>query len=97
MNFDAIVIGAGHNGLASAIHLAAKGWKVAVFERNKVAGGAVQTREATLPGFHPARAIVRYDKTLALSFVMPLQPAPTEALPPPSDPPRQLEKTPAPR
>jgi phytoene dehydrogenase-like protein len=51
MAYDAIVIGAGHNGLASAIHLAAKGWKVAVFERNAVAGGAVQTREATLPGF----------------------------------------------
>jgi serine/threonine protein kinase len=53
--------------------------------------------EATLPGFHPARAIVRYDKTLALSFLMPLQAAPTEALPPPSDQPRQLDKTPAPR
>jgi phytoene dehydrogenase-like protein len=51
MAYDAIVIGAGHNGLASAIHLAAKGWKVGVFERNAIAGGAVQTREATLPGF----------------------------------------------
>jgi phytoene dehydrogenase-like protein len=51
MAYDAIVIGAGHNGLACAIHLAAKGWKVGVFERNAVAGGAVQTREATLPGF----------------------------------------------
>ena len=51
MTYDAIVIGAGHNGLASAIHLAAKGWKVGIFERNAVAGGAVQTREATLPGF----------------------------------------------
>jgi phytoene dehydrogenase-like protein len=51
MAYDAIVIGAGHNGLATAIHLAAKGWKVGVFERNRVAGGAVQTREATLPGF----------------------------------------------
>lgn len=51
MAYDAIVIGAGHNGLASAIHLAAKGWKVGVFERNAIAGGAVQTREVTLPGF----------------------------------------------
>jgi phytoene dehydrogenase-like protein len=51
MAYDAVVIGAGHNGLASAIHLAAKGWKVGVFERNAVAGGAVQTREVTLPGF----------------------------------------------
>jgi phytoene dehydrogenase-like protein len=51
MAYDAIVVGAGHNGLAAAIHLAAKGWKVAVFERNATAGGAVQTREVTLPGF----------------------------------------------
>ena len=29
--------------------------------------------EATLPGYRPARAIVRYDKTVALSFLMPLQ------------------------
>jgi serine/threonine-protein kinase len=53
--------------------------------------------EATLPGFQPARAIVRYDKTLALSFVMPLQATPTEALPPSSNSPRQLEKAPTPR
>jgi phytoene dehydrogenase-like protein len=49
--FDAICIGAGHNSLACAAHLAKKGWKVAVFEQNPVAGGAVQTREFTLPGF----------------------------------------------
>ncbi len=39
------------NGLAAALHLASKGWKVAVFERSEVAGGAVKTREITLPGF----------------------------------------------
>lgn len=49
--FDAIFIGAGHNSLACAAHLAAKGWKVGVFERNEAIGGAVQTRELTLPGF----------------------------------------------
>lgn len=49
--FDAVVIGAGHNGLAAAIHLAKKGWKVGVFEANAEAGGAVKTRELTLPGF----------------------------------------------
>lgn len=48
---DAIVIGAGHNGLAAAIHLAARGWKVAVVEQAEEAGGAVKTREVTLPGF----------------------------------------------
>ena len=51
MEYDAIVIGAGHNGLAAAVHLAKRGWKVGVFELNEVAGGAVQTREVTLPGF----------------------------------------------
>ncbi len=49
--FDAILVGAGHNSLACAAHLAAKGWKTAVFERNERIGGAVQTREFTLPGF----------------------------------------------
>src|SRR4051794_32997284 len=49
--FDAILVGAGHNSLACAAHLASKGWKVAVFERNTVIGGAVRTGEYTLPGF----------------------------------------------
>lgn len=49
--YDAIIIGAGHNGLAAAVHLSAKGWKVAVVEQASEAGGAVKTREVTLPGF----------------------------------------------
>ncbi|QDZ02610.1 NAD(P)/FAD-dependent oxidoreductase [Nitratireductor mangrovi] len=49
--FDAIFIGSGHNSLACAAHLATKGWKVTIFERNEAIGGAVQTREVTLPGF----------------------------------------------
>ncbi|TGQ45365.1 MULTISPECIES: NAD(P)/FAD-dependent oxidoreductase [unclassified Mesorhizobium] len=49
--FDAIFVGAGHNSLACAAHLARKGWKTAVFERSAAIGGAVQTREFTLPGF----------------------------------------------
>lgn len=51
MPYDAIVVGAGINGLAAALHLAAKGWSVAVIERSDVAGGAVKTREITRPGF----------------------------------------------
>ena len=52
MDFDAVIIGAGHNGLAAAVHLASRGWSVGVFERNEAAGGAVRTEEVTLPGFH---------------------------------------------
>ncbi len=51
MAYDAVVIGAGHNGLAAAVRLAEKGWRVAVVEAKSEPGGAVKTREATLPGF----------------------------------------------
>jgi phytoene dehydrogenase-like protein len=51
MPYDAIVVGAGVNGLAAAVHLAAKGWKILVVERAAVAGGAVKTAEITRPGF----------------------------------------------
>ena len=49
---DAIVVGAGHNGLAAAIILAKAGWDVLVLERNPEPGGAVKTAQVTLPGFH---------------------------------------------
>lgn len=51
MKQQAILIGAGHNSLACACHLAARGWRVAVYEQNAEPGGAVKTGEYTLPGF----------------------------------------------
>ncbi|HEX9993371.1 MAG TPA: NAD(P)/FAD-dependent oxidoreductase [Acidimicrobiales bacterium] len=48
---DAVVIGAGHNGLAAANYLADAGWDVQVFEAASVPGGAVRTAEVTAPGF----------------------------------------------
>ncbi|MEI8326795.1 MAG: NAD(P)/FAD-dependent oxidoreductase, partial [Betaproteobacteria bacterium] len=51
MSWDAIIVGAGHNGLAAAVHLCSKGWKVLVLERAATPGGAVKTAEVTLPGF----------------------------------------------
>ena len=41
--YDAVFVGAGHNTLACALHLAARGWKVALFEQAAVSGGAVKT------------------------------------------------------
>ena len=49
--YDAVLIGAGHNTLAAALHMAARGWKVAVFEQAAIPGGAVKTGAYTLPGF----------------------------------------------
>ncbi len=51
MVYDAVIIGAGHNGLAAAVRLSEKGWRVAVVEAHCEPGGAVKTRELTLPGF----------------------------------------------
>lgn len=46
--FDAVIIGAGHNGLVAAYYLARAGLKVALLERRDVVGGAAVTEE-----FHP--------------------------------------------
>jgi phytoene dehydrogenase-like protein len=50
-DYDAIIVGAGHNGLVVALCLARAGWRVLVVEQALNIGGAVQTAEITLPGF----------------------------------------------
>ena len=51
MSEQALVIGAGPNGLAAAIRLAEAGVPVTVLEAAQRPGGAVRTEELTLPGF----------------------------------------------
>ena len=48
---DAIVIGAGPNGLVAANLLADAGWEVRVLEAQEEPGGAVRSGELTLPGY----------------------------------------------
>ncbi|MFM9372220.1 phytoene desaturase family protein [Streptomyces sp. Da 82-17] len=48
---DAVVVGAGPNGLTAAVELARRGFSVAVFEAESAIGGGARTEELTLPGF----------------------------------------------
>jgi phytoene dehydrogenase-like protein len=48
MKYDAIIIGAGHNGLVCAFYLARAGMKICIVERRDIVGGAAVTEE-----FHP--------------------------------------------
>ncbi len=48
MKYDAVIIGAGHNGMVCAFYLARAGLKVRIVERRDTVGGAAVTEE-----FHP--------------------------------------------
>jgi phytoene dehydrogenase-like protein len=51
-SYDAVVVGAGSNGLAAAVVLAEAGQSVLVLERENTIGGGCRTAQITLPGFH---------------------------------------------
>src|SRR6185437_357372 len=71
---DAVVIGAGPNGLAAAVRLAQAGKRVLLLEAEGEIGGAARTGELTLPGFrhdlgsavHPLAAASPFFRTLSL-------------------------------
>lgn len=72
--YDAIIIGAGPNGLAAAITLARAGRSVIVFEAGETVGGGCRSQALTLPGFvhdvcsavHPLAAASPFFRSLAL-------------------------------
>jgi phytoene dehydrogenase-like protein len=55
VQYDAIVVGGGHNGLVTACYLARAGWRVLVLERRYIVGGACVTEEV-FPGFRVSTA-----------------------------------------
>ena len=71
---DAVVIGAGPNGLAAAIRLAQTGKSVTVLEAEDTIGGGTRSAELTLPGFthdicsavHPLAVGSTFFRTLPL-------------------------------
>jgi phytoene dehydrogenase-like protein len=50
MEFDAVVVGSGPNGLAAAIEIARAGHSVCVVESHNTIGGGARTAELTAPG-----------------------------------------------
>ena len=49
--YDALVVGAGPNGLSAAIALACAGYSVLVREAQATCGGGARSAQLTLPGF----------------------------------------------
>ena len=74
-DYDAVVVGAGPNGLAAAIELARAGRSVLVREAAETVGGGLRSDELTLPGFvhdvcsaiHPLAAASPFFRTLPLA------------------------------
>ena len=67
-DLDAIVVGAGPNGLAAAVTLARAGRSVRVYEASRTIGGGTRTQELTLPGFRHDVCSTILPLTLASPF-----------------------------
>lgn len=66
--FDAVIVGAGPNGLAAAVTLARAGLGVRVYERADTVGGGSRTAELTLPGFRHDVCSAVHPMALASGF-----------------------------
>jgi phytoene dehydrogenase-like protein len=72
--YDAVVVGAGPNGLSAGIELARRGLSVCVLEAKGTIGGGARTEELTAPGFwsdvcsaiHPVGVVSPFFRTLPL-------------------------------
>jgi phytoene dehydrogenase-like protein len=72
--YDVVVVGAGPNGLAAAITMAARGLSVVLYEAGDTVGGGCRTAPLTLPGFahdvcsaaHPLAAGASFLRSLDL-------------------------------
>jgi phytoene dehydrogenase-like protein len=75
MEFDAVVVGSGPNGLAAAIEIARAGHSVCIVESRDTIGGGARTAELTAPGFlhdvcsavHPLAIASPFFQTLPLA------------------------------
>ena len=67
--YDAVIVGAGPNGLSAAVALAQAGWKVRVIEARETVGGGARTAELTLPGFHHDVCSAIYPMTVGSPYL----------------------------
>lgn len=73
-SYDAVVVGAGPNGLSAAVVLAMAGLSVCVLEAKETIGGGARSAELTLPGFthdicsaiHPVGVVSPFFRSLNL-------------------------------
>src|SRR5919206_5134680 len=73
-SYDAVVVGAGPNGLSAGIEFARRGLAVCVLEAKETIGGGARTLELAAPGFwsdvcsaiHPVGVVSPFFRTLPL-------------------------------
>jgi phytoene dehydrogenase-like protein len=69
MDYDAVVVGSGPNGLSAAIQVARHGHSVVVLEAAPTLGGGLRSAELTLPGFQHDMCAAVLPLTVASPFL----------------------------